>query len=63
MPVTKIQTIIDKQGNTILPRTRIEAVYLEDGETTIQDRLTEIETQVDSAASNAFAVAMAIALS
>lgn len=63
MPVTKIQTIIDKEGNTILPRTRIEAVYLEDGETTIQDRLTEIETQVNSSASNSFAVAMAIALS
>lgn len=63
MATTKIQTIIDKQGNVILPRTRIEAVYLEDGVTTIQDRLDTIDTQLNSAASNSFAVAMAIALS
>ena len=39
MPVTKIQTIIDKEGNTILPRTRIEAIYLADGVTLLSDAL------------------------
>lgn len=53
MPETKIQTMIDRNGNTILPRTRIEAVYLEDGQTTIQDRLDTIDNTLANLSADA----------
>lgn len=39
MPTTKIQTIVDKQGNTILPRTRSAAITLSDGTTTLDQAI------------------------
>lgn len=41
--MAQIKTLLDKQGNQILPRTRIEAVTLSDGTTSLENHLITFE--------------------
>lgn len=44
---TTITTLVDKDGNQLLPRTRTEAVVMSDGTTTLESRLALVVTAVD----------------
>lgn len=48
MPQTYIKTITDKDGNTIAPRTRVEAITLSDGVTNLEDQLIKLEDGIPS---------------
>lgn len=41
--MAQIKTLLDKQGNQILPRTRVEAITLSDGTTSLEDQLIKLE--------------------
>ena len=43
MAQTYIKTLTDKDGNTIAPRTRVEAITLSDGTTNLEDQLLTLE--------------------
>lgn len=45
---TYVKTLQDTNGNVILPRTRVEAITLSDGTTTIEDELDTINTMLSS---------------